>query len=302
MAARLRPTVRRRSGISTQRLRERGSIPCSTSSPGGTAFASAPTICLTSSRPIRQVSRCAFAPSGGLRGRDSGEVAALLRVVAPTEDLRGPGLDGWAATEIDRMAVLLRKAGVAIGLVTDGRWWAIVWAEEGKPTGSGIVDALTWAEEPLLRDAFLTLIDQQRLRAKNPEHRLPRLLQRSELEAEEITEALGTQVRKSVELLVQAFSEARLDRSRERRAGSADREAGRGLPGRGHRDDAGGLPAVRRGARNAADRAALLGLLRDPRPARRPQGPGRRTARSTSTSPTTPGTGCSRSAMRCTPE
>lgn len=147
---------------------------------------------------------------GGLRGRESGEVAALLRVVATSEDLRGPGLDGWAATEIDRMAALLRQSGTPIGLVTDGRWWGIVWAEEGTATGSGIVDAVTWGEEPLLRDAFLTLIDQQLLRAKNPDHRLPRLLQRSELEAEEITEALGTQVRKSVELLVQAFSETRL--------------------------------------------------------------------------------------------
>ncbi|MBB2769106.1 UNVERIFIED_ORG: hypothetical protein GGE11_000001 [Mycolicibacterium obuense] len=147
---------------------------------------------------------------GGLRGQESDEVAALLRVVSPTEDLRGPGLDGWAATEIDRMAALLRQAGVPIGLVTDGRWWGIVWAEEGTATGSGIVDAVTWGEEPLLRDAFLTLIDQQLLRAKNADHRLARLLQRSELEAEEITEALGTQVRKSVELLVQAFSETRL--------------------------------------------------------------------------------------------
>ena len=82
--------------------------------------------------------------------------------------------------------------------------------ETGKPTGSGIVNALTWAEEPLLRDAFLTLIDQRRFRAKDAEQRLPRLFERSELEAEEITEALGVQVRKSVELLVQAFSEARL--------------------------------------------------------------------------------------------
>ncbi|BBX48053.1 hypothetical protein GCM10009641_09030 [Mycobacterium cookii] len=147
---------------------------------------------------------------GGLRGRESGELAALLRVVTPSEDLRGPGLDGWAASEIDRMAALLRKSGVSIGLVTDGRWWAIVWAGEGKTTGSGIVDAVTWGEEPLLRDAFLTLIDQRVLRAKNPDHRLPQLLARSELEAEEITEALGMQVRRSVELLVQAFSETRL--------------------------------------------------------------------------------------------
>jgi len=147
---------------------------------------------------------------GALRCRDSGDFAALLRVISPSEDLRGPGLDGWAATEIDRMAALLRRAGVPIGLVTDGRWWTIVWAEEGKTTGSGIVDAVAWGEEPLLRDAFLALIDQQRLRAKNPDHRLSRLLERSELEAEEVTDALGTQVRRSVELVVQAFSETRL--------------------------------------------------------------------------------------------
>jgi type I restriction-modification system DNA methylase subunit len=148
-------------------------------------------------------------PSGALEGRDEA-LGALLLFSDPSSDLRAKGLDGWAATEIDRMAMLLRKARVETGIVTDGQWWAIVWAKEGKPTGSGLVNALTWAEEPLLRDAFLTLIDQRRFRSKNPEQRLPRLFERSELEAEDITEALGTQVRKSVELLVQAFSEARL--------------------------------------------------------------------------------------------
>ncbi|WP_157970442.1 Eco57I restriction-modification methylase domain-containing protein [Nakamurella deserti] len=148
-------------------------------------------------------------PSGALEGRD-GELAVLVLSGDPTSDLRTIGLDGWAATEIDRMAALLRQARVEVGIVTDGQWWAIVWAKDGKPTGSGIVNALTWAEEPLLRDAFLTLIDQRRFRAKDAEQRLPRLFERSELEAEEITEALGTQVRRSVELLVQAFSEARL--------------------------------------------------------------------------------------------
>jgi hypothetical protein len=155
----------------------------------------------------------AVRPSGALRGRDS-EYAALLLVSEPTTSLRDTGLDGWAATEIDRMAMLLRKAQVEVGIVTDGQWWAIVWAKDGKPTGSAMVNALTWAEEPLLRDAFLTLIDQRRFRAKDTEQRLPRLFERSELEAEEITEALGTQVRRSVELLVQAFSEARLAAAR----------------------------------------------------------------------------------------
>ena len=152
-------------------------------------------------------------PSAALKGRD-GEIAALVLVSEPTSSPRDTGLDGWAANEIDRMAMLLRKAQVEVGVVTDGQWWALVWAKEGKPTGSGMVNALTWAEEPLLRDAFLTLIDQRRFRAKDAEQRLPRLFARSELEAEQITEALGTQVRRSVELLVQAFSEARIAASR----------------------------------------------------------------------------------------
>ncbi|WP_202817200.1 Eco57I restriction-modification methylase domain-containing protein [Serinicoccus sp. CUA-874] len=151
----------------------------------------------------------AVRPTAALKGRNT-DYGALLLISEPTSSLRDTGLDGWAANEIDRMAMLLRKAQVEVGIVTDGQWWAIVWAKEGKPTGSGTVNALTWAEEPLLRDAFLTLIDQRRFRAKDGEQRLPRLFERSELEAEEITEALGTQVRRSVELLVQAFSEARL--------------------------------------------------------------------------------------------
>lgn len=148
-------------------------------------------------------------PDGALRGRD-GELACLLRVVPPTDSLHAAGLDGWSASEVDRMAALLRKADVAVGVVTDGRWWALVWAGEGTTTGSGVVDALSWREEGRLRDAFLTLVSASTLRHANPERRLPRLFERSVLEAEEITEALGVQVRKSVELLVQAFSEARL--------------------------------------------------------------------------------------------
>ncbi|WP_217640614.1 Eco57I restriction-modification methylase domain-containing protein [Blastococcus tunisiensis] len=151
----------------------------------------------------------AVRPDGALRGRDD-EIACLLRVVPPTDSLHAAGLDGWSASEVDRIAALLRKADVAVGVVTDGRWWALVWAGESTTTGSGVVDALSWREEPRLRDAFLTLVSASTLRHANPERRLPRLFERSVLEAEEITEALGVQVRKSVELLVQAFSEARL--------------------------------------------------------------------------------------------
>ena len=40
---------------------------------------------------------------------------------------RVPG-DTWAASPVDRLAQLCRHLGVELGLVTDGRWWALVWA------------------------------------------------------------------------------------------------------------------------------------------------------------------------------
>lgn len=149
--------------------------------------------------------------TGGLKGRND-DLATLLLICEPSPGgLRQMGMDGWPANEIDRLAMLLRKAKVEVGIVTDGQWWALVSARDEKPTGSGMFNALTWAEEPLLRDAFFALINQRRFRASDAEQRLTRLFDRSELEAEAITEALGTQVRRSVELLVQAFSEARLN-------------------------------------------------------------------------------------------
>ena len=46
------------------------------------------------------------------------------------------------------MEALLRDERVPIGMVTDGRWWALVCARPRRMAASGIVDALTWVEEP----------------------------------------------------------------------------------------------------------------------------------------------------------
>ena len=67
--------------------------------------------------------------------------AALVTVVGRTSNLRSPGTDGWSANAIDRMAVLLRESGVSIGIVTDGRWWALVSAAKDVTTASGDVVA-----------------------------------------------------------------------------------------------------------------------------------------------------------------
>jgi methylase of polypeptide subunit release factors len=140
----------------------------------------------------------------------NGAAGALLLVIDPVASLRDPLDDRWATSPIDRMEELLRASSVQTGVVTDGRWWALVSAREGAMVASGIVDAQTWIEEPQVRNAFIELLQLRRLVGGKPEDRLPALFADSVAAAEEITEALGTQVRRAVELLVQALSEAAL--------------------------------------------------------------------------------------------
>jgi hypothetical protein len=143
---------------------------------------------------------------GALVGNEG--TGALVHVIDPTDSLRQPPSDLWAATPIDRIEALLRENGVAIGIVTDGRWWGLVHAAEGTMAASGIVDALTWVEEPRARDAFFTLASRKHIIGGEPTERLPALFRESVAAAEEITEALGAQVRRAVELLIQSFSES----------------------------------------------------------------------------------------------
>ncbi|WP_064058174.1 Eco57I restriction-modification methylase domain-containing protein [Prescottella equi] len=141
-------------------------------------------------------------------------IGALVHVVDPVDSLRQTPSDLWAATPVDRLEELLRKSKCDIGVVTDGRWWGLVYASEGSMAASGIVDALTWTEEPRTRDAFLTLLGRQHIIGGDLSERLPVLFEESVAAAEEITEALGAQVRRAVELLIQSFSESAADARR----------------------------------------------------------------------------------------
>jgi hypothetical protein len=161
---------------------------------------------------------------GALAGPDGR--GALLHVIDPTDSLREMPSDLWAATPIDRIEALLRESGIPVGIVTDGRWWGLVHAADGAMSASGVVDALTWVEEPRARDAFFTLLSRQHIVGGDPSERLSTLFEDSIAAAEEITEALGAQVRLAVELLIQSFSESAAEA---RRRGQPDP-----LPARTH--------------------------------------------------------------------
>ena len=147
--------------------------------------------------------------TGVLRRKD--EVGALVWVIDPVTGLREAGIDGWSDTPIDRMELLLREAKLPIGVVTDGRWWGLVSAPQDTLAASGVVDAQTWVEEPEVRDAFIELLSPGRLVGKKAEERLSTLFADSVLAAEQITEALGAQVRRAVELVVAALDETAAD-------------------------------------------------------------------------------------------
>ncbi|KXZ60560.1 Type IIS restriction enzyme Eco57I [Microbacterium laevaniformans] len=160
---------------------------------------------LTASSPNESVTVTPWAALNGDNGPE-----ALVMMVDRTENLRRTGTDGWSANAIDRMAVLLREAGVSIGIVTDGRWWALVSATKDVTTASGVWDALLWREERPSRDAFFALANYRSIMGLPAEKKLSLLFAESVASAEQITEALGDQVRRAVELVLQSMSDTHL--------------------------------------------------------------------------------------------
>jgi hypothetical protein len=116
----------------------------------------------------------------------------------------------WAASPVERLAVLLRARDVPIGIVTDGRWWALVWAPRQGATGAAVWDASLFSEEPASLQALVAMTNRARFLAVAPDDRLPAVLKESLERQEEVTETLGRQVREAVEMLVTTLD--RLDR------------------------------------------------------------------------------------------
>lgn len=122
--------------------------------------------------------------------------------------------DGLAITPADRMVTLLRAIGCPIGLVTNGERWMLVHAPVGAVAGFAGWYARLWGQEPETLRAFVSLLGIRRLFGPE-EGKLPLLYERSLKHQDDVTEALGEQVRRAVEVLVQALDRADQDRNRE---------------------------------------------------------------------------------------
>ncbi|MGX4688317.1 hypothetical protein [Streptomyces sp. JNUCC 63] len=156
-------------------------------------------------------------PGTDLAAEPSTEAAAkrvrLLGMTVPAgtaPTARAGGGGDWTAAPADRLARLLRHHGVPLGLVTDGRWWCLVWAPLGGVTTTAVFDAIGWneaAERNVVR-AFVSLLRRRRFFEYDEPETLVGLLKAGLAAGEDVTEALGVQVRQAVELLVDAIGRA----------------------------------------------------------------------------------------------
>ncbi len=123
-------------------------------------------------------------------------------------------LDGWASTPAERMVMLCRATGCRLGLVTNGERWMLVDAPVGAVTTFASWYARIWGQEAVTLQSFVHLLGIRRFFVDESE-RLPALFDRSLKFQDEVTDALGEQVRRAVEVLIQALDKADQDRSRE---------------------------------------------------------------------------------------
>ena len=139
----------------------------------------------------------------------------LIQCLPPTQDLEGV-VEGseWAAPPTSRMATLCRALGVRLGLVTNGERWLLVNARPGETATFVSWYASLWPQEPITLRAFRSLLGARRFFGVDDSETLEGMLAESATYQAEVTEQLGAQVRRAVEVLVQALDRADVDSER----------------------------------------------------------------------------------------
>jgi hypothetical protein len=142
-------------------------------------------------------------------------VLAPVHVFPPDTDLSASmKFGGLSCSAGDRMALHLRALNVPFGIVTNGERWMLVHAPAGHVATFASWYARIWGQEPATLRAFTSLLGVRRFFAP-AQDRLPALFERSLKHQDEVTDALGDQVRRAIEVLVQALDRADQDRNRE---------------------------------------------------------------------------------------
>lgn len=156
-----------------------------------------------------------FKPDWIVGSPADGKPRLFIAVLPPNTDLESVQQgDGWPVSLQERMTLLCRAHGVRVGLLTDGERWMIVNAPVGSTSSQASWYARLWFQEPVTLKAFQSLLGVRRCFGP-AENTLESLLEESLKHHEEVTDTLGEQVRRAVEVLVQCLDKADEDRNRE---------------------------------------------------------------------------------------
>jgi hypothetical protein len=148
-------------------------------------------------------------------GSGDGSPRLLIATYPPGTNLNNPlPKEIWLASPAERMVLLCRAVGCRIGLVTNGEQWMLVNAPVGETSGYASWYSRLWWQEPVTLKAFQSLLGVRRCFGPE-EETLTKLLERSLEFQEEITNTLGEQVRRAVEVLIQSLARADQDRNGE---------------------------------------------------------------------------------------
>ena len=139
----------------------------------------------------------------------------LVQVFPRSQSLTKPvAASRWKTSPDTRMMQLLHDTGIRLGIVTNGDHWMLVNAPKNETTGYASWYANIWLEEKDTLRAFRTLLGADRLFSVPENETLEALLDKSASDQQEVTDQLGYQVRKAVEVLIQALDKADQEHSR----------------------------------------------------------------------------------------
>ena len=147
---------------------------------------------------------------------DAGKARLLVQVYPASQDLEHP-VPGrtWKASPDTRMMELLHATNVRLGLVTNGERWMLVDAPRNETTGYASWYATLWLEEPITLRAFRSLLGMERFFGVQDSDTLEAMLAESAQNQQEVTDQLGYQVRRAVEVLIQSLDQADQDHGRQ---------------------------------------------------------------------------------------
>jgi len=155
-------------------------------------------------------------PSIVLNDRATKKARLLIQTYPRTQDLNSYVAGSrWKASPDTRMTDLLHGTGVRLGLITNGEHWMLVDAPKGETTGYASWYASLWREEKITLQAFRSLLSMSRFFGVSDDETIEILLTKSASNQQDVTDQLGLQVRRAVEVLIQSLDKADQDHGRE---------------------------------------------------------------------------------------